>query len=120
MLIFIERLPDVENLYNELLKLEPQFNPKLAQMLNLGVPNAYDFSLIGKISSLQEQEVRESELESFHCGQTLILITTNVCSRGLDLCKKRVDIVVNYTLPEWTDTKSFKGYGRQENDYIYR
>ena len=108
-MIFIERLPDVENLYNELAKLEPQFNP-----------NASEYSLIGKISSLQEKEVRESELESFHCGETLILITTNVCSRGLDLCKKRVDIVVNYTLPEWTDSKSFKRYGRQENDYIYR
>ena len=109
VLIFIERLPDVENLFKELEKLEPLFNP-----------NAKEYSLIGKISSLEDQELREEELECFYYGQTLILVTTNVCSRGLNLAEKRVDIVIHYTLPEWTDGKAYKGYGRQENDYIYR
>ena len=106
-MVFIERTLDVENLYDQLCLLEPKFN-------------ADKKSVVGRISSLQTQEDREDELEKFHEGKTLVLVTTNVCSRGLDLCKTRVDWVVNYTLPEWTDSKSFMGYGRQMNDYIYR
>ena len=109
MLSFIERVPDVENHYEKMVQLEPDFNP-----------NYKTHSVVAKISSLQTQEQREQALDRFHSKEVLLLITSNVCSRGLDLCATRVDVVVNYTLPEWTDQKSFKGYGRQENDYIYR
>ena len=109
----------MDNLYDQFCFLEPKFNDKVAKE---PAKEGYKRkgSVVGRISSLQTQEEREMELEWFHEGKTRVLVTTNVCSRGLDLCKTRVDIVVNYTLPEWTDSKSFMGYGRQMNDYIYR
>ena len=109
ILVFIERVTDVENLFEKLKQLEPDFNQDYRT-----------HSVVAKISSLQTQEEREQALDRFHDKNALVLVTSNVCSRGLDLCATRVDVVVNYTLPEWTDQKSFKGYGRQENDYIYR
>ena len=107
VLIFIERVVDVENLYEVLCDLEHKFNDN-------------ETSILGRISSIQSQKEREEELEWFHSGQTLVLVTTNVCSRGLNLCKARVDLVINYTLPEWTHERAYMGYGCQENDYIYR
>ena len=116
VIVFIERVPDVDNLYTKIRDLEPDFNPGFNK-------ESKKQSKVVKITSFYKQQEREEALEKFHDGTAQILITTNVCSRGLNLSDTRVDVVINYTLPEWTDLKARQhhlGYGTQEVDFIHR
>ena len=61
------------------------------------------WSTIAKISSLESQTDRRAVLEEIKSKTKLILVSSNLCSRGLHF--PHVDAVINYTLPEWTDRK---------------
>lgn len=44
------------------------------------------------------QYLREQELMKFRRGEVNVVVSTDVCSRGLDI--KELDHVINYDLPE--------------------
>ena len=50
----------------------------------------------------KSQSQRTKALAAFDCGRTRILVATNVAARGLDITN--VSHVINYDLPEDTDT----------------
>ena len=130
-IIFVERKTDVETLFKLLYHREEEYNPNFGEskfqnrqdkFTKIGphvtvLKNSPD-SIIAKISSLNNQLERETALNNIRRKTKLVLITTNVCSRALDL--PNVDMVINYMLPEWHDKKAFKGIGRADGDYVYR
>ena len=75
-------------------------------------------SKLVKISSFEDQQTREKAIVGLKNGSKQVLISTNVCSRGLDL--PNIDMIINYNMPEWHDGKAFEGLGRANNDFIYR
>lgn len=54
----------------------------------------------------KNQSAREEALNSFHKGEKRILLTTDVCARGMDI--KHVKLVINYEYPLTTE------------DYVHR
>jgi len=54
----------------------------------------------------RDQQEREAALESFKCGDTPILVATDVAARGLDI--SNVGLVINYDMP------------KQMDDYVHR
>ena len=81
------------------------------------VENMDDSKLV-KISSFEDQKSREMAIVGIKNGTKQVLVSTNVCSRGLDL--PNIDCVINYTMPEWHDGKAYEGLGRANNDLLYR
>ena len=79
--------------------------------------NMKDSKLV-KISSYEDQKTREMAIVGLKNGTKQVLVSTNVCSRGLDL--PNIDCVINYTMPEWHDAKAYEGLGRANNDILYR
>ena len=79
--------------------------------------NMTDSKLV-KISSYEDQKTREMAIVGLKNGTKQVLVSTNVCSRGLDL--PNIDCVINYTMPEWHDGKAYEGLGRANNDILYR
>ena len=79
--------------------------------------NMKDSKLV-KISSYEDQKTREMAIVGLKNGTKQVLVSTNVCSRGLDL--PNIDCVINYTMPEWHDGKAYEGLGRANNDILYR
>ena len=77
-----------------------------------------DDSKLVKISSFEDQQTREKAMISLKTLKKQVLLSTNVCSRGLDF--PQIDMVINYTLPEWHDGRAYKRFGRANNDFIYR
>ena len=75
-------------------------------------------SKLVKISSYEDQKTREMAIVGIKNGTKQVLVSTNVCSRGLDL--PNIDCVINYTMPEWHDGKAYEGLGRANNDLLYR
>ena len=75
-------------------------------------------SKLVKISSFEDQKTREMAIVGVKNGTKQVLISTNICSRGLDL--PNIDCVINYTMPEWHDGKAYEGLGRANNDILYR
>ena len=121
--IFTERVVDVENLFTFLFENENVFNSKYEDKRKPirargGMLKNSKWSTIAKISSLESQTDRRAVLEEIKSKTKLILVSSNLCSRGLHF--PHVDVVINYTLPEWTDRKATNNLGRIENDYIYR
>ena len=121
--IFTERVVDVENLFTFLFEHEDVFNSKYEDKRKPirargGMLKNSKWSTIAKISSLESQTDRRAVLEEIKSKTKLILVSSNLCSRGLHF--PHVDVVINYTLPEWTDRKATNNLGRIENDYIYR
>lgn len=54
----------------------------------------------------RDQRERENAMESFKCGETPILVATDVAARGLDI--SNVGLVINYDMP------------KQMDDYVHR
>ena len=77
-----------------------------------------DNSKLVKISSFEDQATREMAIVGVKNGTKQVLVSTNVCSRGLDL--PNIDCVINYTMPEWHDGKAYEALGRANNDILYR
>ena len=130
-IIFVERKADVESLYEILYRRENEFNPDFDQSrfqnrkeeygsIGNGLKSLLNSSnsILGKISSVNKQNERETVVNDVRRRQKLVLITTNVCSRGLDL--PNIDLVINYQLPEWHNKKACKGLGRHRSDFVYR
>lgn len=61
---------------------------------------------VGHISSDLEQDAREEVMQKFRNRQTLVIIATDVISRGIDI--DGIDLVVNYDVP------------RDAEDYVHR
>uniref|UniRef100_A0A667ZAZ4 RNA helicase n=1 Tax=Myripristis murdjan TaxID=586833 RepID=A0A667ZAZ4_9TELE len=53
--------------------------------------------LVALLSGEMTVEQRAAVIERFRCGKEKVLVTTNVCSRGIDV--EQVSIVVNFDLP---------------------
>ena len=103
---------------NRQIKYKTVFNKYEGRTVTLDlVENMKDSKLV-KVSSFEDQQTRERAIVGLRNGSKQVLISTNVCSRGLDL--PNIDMVINYCMPEWHDGRAFEGLGRANNDFIYR
>ncbi|KAM9343434.1 ATP-dependent RNA helicase DDX19A [Pholidichthys leucotaenia] len=67
---------------------------------------------VALLSGEMTVEQRAAVIERFRCGKEKVLVTTNVCSRGIDV--EQVSLVVNFDLP-------VDFYGNADNEtYLHR
>ena len=99
------RYKSVENEYEE-----------RTQSIHL-VDNMDDSKLV-KISSYETQESRERVIVGMRNGTKQVLLSTNVCSRGLDL--PNIDCIIQYNMPTYHDSVAYYGLGSAHNDFLYR
>ena len=103
---------------NRLIKYKTVFSKYEGRTVTLDlVENMKDSKLV-KVNSFEDQQTRERAIVGLRNRNKQVLISTNVCSRGLDL--PNIDMVINYCMPEWHDGRAFEGLGRANNDFIYR
>jgi len=64
----------------------------------LSVALAFHDILCIPLTGLRAQDLREQALEDFRNKKCPVLLTTDVCSRGIDV--KELDVVINYDMPK--------------------
>ena len=139
-LIFCERVTDVESLFKIIYNREKEFNPNFDQLgfgsredkferigkgRNSGHRSLMNskYSIVAKLCSSNSGNDREAVMNLLKQATRakipkLVLISTNMCAKGLDL--PNVDMIINYMLPEWHDGKALMGLGQSDNDFVYR
>ncbi|NWJ04446.1 DDX25 helicase, partial [Crypturellus undulatus] len=80
---------------------------KLAEWLALAMTR--DGHRVAMLTAELSVEQRADVIQRFRDGKEKVLVTTNVCARGIDV--KQVTIVVNFNLPgTWSEEPDFETY----------
>ncbi|XP_010223797.1 PREDICTED: ATP-dependent RNA helicase DDX25-like [Tinamus guttatus] len=80
---------------------------KLAEWLSLAMTD--DGHRVAMLTAELTVEQRADVIQRFRDGKEKVLVTTNVCARGIDV--KQVTIVVNFNLPgTWSKEPDFETY----------